>query len=131
VLPLIKRSSWRGCLAEFFQIGRAGGARQGNSGDRDRSEQPITAIFFSGSVVGLRALVHDESKVRTMSDRGVEAIAGDFLEPESLAPALEGVSALLLITPHHPEQVAQATNLGRWRSNRRCGPRRPNGGYHQ
>jgi uncharacterized protein YbjT (DUF2867 family) len=59
----------------------------------------------------LRALVHNESKVRTMSDRGVEVVVGDFLEPESLAPALEGVSTLLLITPHHPEQVAQATNV--------------------
>jgi uncharacterized protein YbjT (DUF2867 family) len=61
--------------------------------------------------LGLRALVHDESKVRTMRNKGIEAIVGDFLEPESLAPALEGVSALLLITPHHPEQVAQATNV--------------------
>lgn len=59
----------------------------------------------------VRALVHDESKARTMRDRGVEAIVGDFLEPESLAPALEGVDTLLLITPHHHEQVAQATNV--------------------
>jgi uncharacterized protein YbjT (DUF2867 family) len=58
-----------------------------------------------------RALVHDESKARTIRDRGVEAFVGDFLEPESLAPALEGVSTLLLITPHHPEQVAQAANV--------------------
>jgi uncharacterized protein YbjT (DUF2867 family) len=60
---------------------------------------------------GPRALVRDESKAWTMRDRGVEAIVGDFFEPESLAPALEGVSTLLLITPHHPEQVAQATNV--------------------
>ena len=60
---------------------------------------------------GPRVLVRDESKARTMRDRGVEAIVGDFFEPESLAPALEGVSTLLLITPHHPEQVAQATNV--------------------
>jgi uncharacterized protein YbjT (DUF2867 family) len=46
-----------------------------------------------------------------MRDKGIEAIVGDFLEPESLAPALEGASTLLLITPHHPEQVAQATNV--------------------
>src|SRR5829696_2912556 len=61
--------------------------------------------------LSLRALVHDESKARTMRERGVEAFVGDFLEPESLAPALEGVGTLLLITPHHPEQVAQATNI--------------------
>jgi uncharacterized protein YbjT (DUF2867 family) len=61
--------------------------------------------------LSLRTLVHDESKARKMRDRGVEAFVGDFLEPESLAAALEGVSTLLLITPHHPEQVAQATNV--------------------
>jgi uncharacterized protein YbjT (DUF2867 family) len=61
--------------------------------------------------LGPRALVHDGSKARTMRDKGVEAFVGDFLEPESLAPALEGVGKLLLITPHHPEQVAQATNV--------------------
>jgi len=61
--------------------------------------------------LSLRALVHDESKARTMRERGVEAFVGDFLESESLAPALEGVGTLLLITPHHPEQVAQATNI--------------------
>jgi uncharacterized protein YbjT (DUF2867 family) len=46
-----------------------------------------------------------------MRDRDVEAFVCDFLEPESLAPALEGVGTILLITPHHPEQVAQATNV--------------------
>ena len=61
--------------------------------------------------LSLRALIHDESKARTMRDRGVEAFVCDFLEPESLAPALEGASMLLLITPHHPEQVAHATNV--------------------
>jgi uncharacterized protein YbjT (DUF2867 family) len=30
---------------------------------------------------------------------------------ETLGPALEGVSAVLLITPIHPEQVTQATNV--------------------
>lgn len=66
---------------------------------------------FGTTDLDLRALVHDESKARTMRDGGVEAIVGDFLEPESLAPALEGVGAVLLITPIHPEQVAQATNV--------------------
>ncbi len=61
--------------------------------------------------VSLRALVHGESKTQTMRDRGVEAVVGDFLEPDSLAPALEGVNTVLLITPIHPKQVAQATNV--------------------
>jgi uncharacterized protein YbjT (DUF2867 family) len=61
--------------------------------------------------VGLRALAHDESKARSLRDRGVEAIVGDFLEPETLSPALEGVGTVLLVTPIHPEQVTQASNV--------------------
>jgi uncharacterized protein YbjT (DUF2867 family) len=61
--------------------------------------------------VSLRALVRGGSKTQTMRDRGAEAVVGDFLEPDSLAPALEGVNTVLLITPIHPKQVAQATNV--------------------
>src|ERR671921_2343158 len=61
--------------------------------------------------VNLRALAHDEAKAQSIKDRGVEAVVGDFLEPETLVPALEGVSTVLLITPIHPEQVTQASNV--------------------
>jgi uncharacterized protein YbjT (DUF2867 family) len=65
-----------------------------------------------GTIGGnLRALTHNESSARSLKDRGVEAVVGDFLEPETLVPALEGVSTVLLITPIHPEQVAQASNV--------------------
>src|SRR5215210_2450914 len=64
-----------------------------------------------GTIGGnLRALTHNESSARSLKDRGVEAVVGDFLEPETLVPALEGVSTVLLITPIHPEQVAHASN---------------------
>src|SRR5215212_2120956 len=59
----------------------------------------------------LRALAHDESKAQSIKDRGVEAVVGDFLEPETLVPALQGVSTVLLITPIQPEQVTQASNV--------------------
>src|SRR5215213_10278245 len=59
----------------------------------------------------LRALAHDESSARSLQDRGVEAVVGDFLEPETLGPAVEGVGTVLLITPIHPEQVPQASNV--------------------
>src|ERR671920_2416189 len=59
----------------------------------------------------LRALAHDEAKAQSIKDRGVEAVVGDFLEPETLVPALEGVDTVLLITPIHPEQVTQASNV--------------------
>jgi uncharacterized protein YbjT (DUF2867 family) len=61
--------------------------------------------------VELRVLAHDESKAQSLRDRGIEAVAGDFLEPETLGPALEGVSAVFLLTPIHPEQITQATNV--------------------
>src|SRR5215207_6730339 len=65
-----------------------------------------------GTIDGnLRALAHNESSARSLKDRGVEAVVGDFLEPETLVPALQGVSTVLLITPIHPEQVTQASNV--------------------
>src|SRR5215207_5635273 len=65
-----------------------------------------------GTIDGnLRALAHNESSARSLKDRGVEAVVGDFLEPETLVPALEGVSTVLLITPIHPEKVTQASNV--------------------
>src|SRR5918994_2418986 len=59
----------------------------------------------------LRALAHDESKAQSLRNRGVEAVVGDFLEPETLVPALESVSTVFLLTPIHPEQVTQASNV--------------------
>jgi uncharacterized protein YbjT (DUF2867 family) len=61
--------------------------------------------------LNLRTLAHDESKAQSLRDRGVEAIVGDFLEPETLGPALEGVSTVFLLTPIHPDQVTQASNV--------------------
>jgi uncharacterized protein YbjT (DUF2867 family) len=61
--------------------------------------------------VDLRALTRDESKAQSLRDRGVEAVVGNFLEPETLAPALEGVSTVFLLTPISPGQVPQASNV--------------------
>jgi len=61
--------------------------------------------------VDLRTLAHDEHEARSMRELGVEPVVGDFLKPETLGPALEGVSTIFLLTPIHPEQVAQATNV--------------------
>jgi len=61
--------------------------------------------------VSLRMLTRDESKAQSLRDRGVEAVVGDFLKPETLAPALEGVSTVFLLTPISPEQVPQASNV--------------------
>jgi uncharacterized protein YbjT (DUF2867 family) len=49
--------------------------------------------------------------VQALRDRGVEAIVADFLKPETLGPALEGVSTIFLLTPITPDQVTQASNV--------------------
>src|SRR5215210_3996416 len=72
-----------------------------------------SAVFdnLANSDVDLRVLTRDESKARSLRNRGVEAVVGDYLEPETLGTALEGVSTVFLLTPIHPEQVPQATNV--------------------
>jgi uncharacterized protein YbjT (DUF2867 family) len=61
--------------------------------------------------VDLRVLTRDESKARALRDRGVEATVADLLQPETLGPALEGVTVVFLLTPISPEQVVQAGNV--------------------
>ncbi len=61
--------------------------------------------------IELRALAHDESEAKSLEGRGAEAVLGDFLEPETLRPALEGVGTVFLLTPIHPQQVHQATTM--------------------
>src|SRR5215208_6319293 len=66
---------------------------------------------LSTTDVSLRALAHDESKAQSLRDRGVEVVVGDFLKPETLVSALEGVRTVFLLTPIHPGQVSQASNV--------------------
>ena len=61
--------------------------------------------------VKLRAFVRAESEAQSLGELGLEVALGDFLKPETLGPALEGVSTVFLLTPIHPQQVSQATNV--------------------
>jgi len=61
--------------------------------------------------VQLRTLTRNEAKAQTLRDRGVEIVIADFLKPETLGPALEGVGVVFLLTPISPDQVAQASNV--------------------
>jgi uncharacterized protein YbjT (DUF2867 family) len=62
--------------------------------------------------IDLRVLTRTESKAQSLRDRGVEdVVVGDFLKPESLGPALEGVGTVFLLTPIDPQQVPQANNV--------------------
>jgi len=58
-----------------------------------------------------RLLVRSPDKVRELRLAGAEVIEGDFGEPESLAPAMDGVERLLLIVPAHARQREFNTNV--------------------
>jgi uncharacterized protein YbjT (DUF2867 family) len=66
---------------------------------------------LAGAGAPLRALTRDAAKAGALRARGVEAVVADFLQPDSLGPAVAGVGAVFLATPIHPEQVAQARNV--------------------
>lgn len=53
--------------------------------------------------INLRVMVRNKSKAEALEGRGREAVVGDFLEPENLGSALEGLSTVFLLTPIHPE----------------------------
>jgi uncharacterized protein YbjT (DUF2867 family) len=61
--------------------------------------------------VDVRVLTHDASKAQVLRERGVEVAVADFLQSETLASALEGVSRVFLVTPISPEQVAHASSV--------------------
>ena len=67
---------------------------------------------LSTTDVDLRVLTRNESKAQALRDRGVEdVVIGDFLKPETLGSALEGVGTVFLLTPIDPQQVPQANNV--------------------
>jgi uncharacterized protein YbjT (DUF2867 family) len=66
---------------------------------------------LAGAGAPLRALTRDAAKAGVLRARGVEAVVADFLQPDTLGPAVAGVGAVFLATPIHPAQVAQARNV--------------------
>ena len=58
----------------------------------------------------VRALVHDESKAQGLRDAGVEVVVGDYLLPETLDAAFDGVSKVFLVTPLSPDAAKMAGN---------------------
>jgi uncharacterized protein YbjT (DUF2867 family) len=59
----------------------------------------------------LRGLTHNETYRQAQRDRGVEDVVDDFLKLETLGPALEGVSTVLLLIPIAPHKVPQTSNV--------------------
>lgn len=59
----------------------------------------------------VRALVRDESKAQGLREAGVEVVVGDYLKPETLEAALEGVDKVFLVTPLSPDAAKMASNV--------------------
>jgi uncharacterized protein YbjT (DUF2867 family) len=86
------------------------------------SEKPILVTGATGNISSLviphllgsgskvRALVHSAEKAKTLSDRGVEVVVGDFDNPASLQKAFDGVSAVFLLTPFGEKADTLARN---------------------
>ncbi len=68
----------------------------------------IPALLSAGG--DIRALVRDESKAQSLRDQGVEVVVGDFEKPETLGPAFDGISKVLLLTSPNPNAVQQTSN---------------------
>src|SRR5215208_3188494 len=98
-----------------------GGVRKG--GNRVASNGKILVTGATGNVgssllehlntadVEVRALTHDESKVPSLRNRGVEAFVGDFSRPETLGPAFEEVDRVFHRTPGSQDQATFGINL--------------------
>jgi uncharacterized protein YbjT (DUF2867 family) len=70
--------------------------------------------------VPLRALVRSPEKAAALAGPTVETVVGDFARPETLAPALQGVTRALLISHHDVRQVELQGNFVE--AARRAGP---------
>lgn len=55
--------------------------------------------------VPFKALVRDAAKARELNARGVETVAGDLRDPQTLPAALRGADKVFAVTPLVPDQV--------------------------
>ena len=58
-----------------------------------------------------RALVRDPAKVEALKAQGIETVAGDLRQPETLPEALQGVEKIFVVTPLVPDQVEMRAAL--------------------
>jgi uncharacterized protein YbjT (DUF2867 family) len=61
--------------------------------------------------VEVRAFVRDEAKAQALKDVGAEIVVGDLDRPETIAPAVEGVDKIYLLTWNGPTQAQQVENV--------------------
>jgi len=58
-----------------------------------------------------RALIRDPAKAEGLKAQGVETVAGDLRQPETLPDALQGIEKVFVVTPLVPDQVQMRANL--------------------
>src|SRR5882672_12853047 len=58
----------------------------------------------------LRALVRDAAKAESLKKDGVEVVAGDLEEPDTLPEAFDGVDILWLLTPASALEPSMGSN---------------------
>ena len=61
--------------------------------------------------VDVRVLVRDAAKAEPLKAAGAEVVVGDLDKPETIAPAMEGVDKIYLLTWNGPTAVEQAENV--------------------
>ena len=61
--------------------------------------------------VEVRAFVRDAAKAQPLKDMGAEIVVGDLDQPETIAPAIEGVDKVYLLTWNGPTQAQQVENV--------------------
>ena len=61
--------------------------------------------------VDVRIFVRDAAKAEPLMAAGAEVVVGDLDKPETIAPALEGVDRIYLLTWNGPTQAQQAENV--------------------
>ena len=69
----------------------------------------VPALLKAG--VEVRAFVQDEAKAQSLKALGAEIVVGDLDRPETIAPAVEGVDKIYLLTWNGPTQAQQGINV--------------------
>ena len=75
----------------------------------------VRYIMRRSPKTAIRAVTSDVSKLAGISERlpGAEGVVADYLKPDTLAAALDGVDAVFIVTPDFLDEVAAMTNLVR------------------
>lgn len=82
------------------------------TGANGRIGSRVAALLASRDV-RVRALVRDVDRANALLPASVEVVAGDLADVSTLAPAVAGVGAALLVSPVRPDMRALQVNLAR------------------